>query len=126
MGEAVAELFAAEGACVVVADIQQERGQLLAARISANGGSAHFSYCDVTQDIQVRASIDDAASRFGGLQILVNCAGVVHVGPLHEYTETNWDALMSVNLKPIFFIEARTAAFQAEPAKLRSQHWIGR
>lgn len=103
MGEAVAELFAEEGARVVVADIQRERGQILAARISANGGSAHFSYCDVTQDTQVRASVDDAAARFGGLQIVVNCAGVVHVGPLHEYTESNWDALMSVNLKSIYF-----------------------
>ena len=103
MGEAVAELFAVEGARVVVADIQQERGQLLVARISASGGAAHFSDCDVTQETQVRASIEDAAARFGGVNILVNCAGVVHVGALHEYSEADWDLLMGVNLKSIFF-----------------------
>jgi len=103
MGEAVAELFAVEGARVVVADIQQERGHLLVARISASGGAAHFSDCDVTQETQVRASIEDASARFGGVNILVNCAGVVHVGALHEYSEADWDLLMGVNLKSIFF-----------------------
>lgn len=103
MGEAVAELFAQEGARVAVADIQEQRGQQLAERIAKAGGEALFSYCDVTQEAQVQASVDQAAERFGGLQILVNCAGVVHVGPLHEYAEADWDLLMGVNVKSIYF-----------------------
>jgi NAD(P)-dependent dehydrogenase (short-subunit alcohol dehydrogenase family) len=103
MGEAVAELFAAEGARVAVADVQEERGRQVAERISQAGGRAFFSPCEVTQDTQVGASIDQTAARFGGLQILVNCAGVVHVGPLHEYSEADWDLLMGVNLKSIYF-----------------------
>ena len=48
-------------------------------------------------------SIEQTAAQFGGLQIIVNCAGVVHVTPLHEYAEEDWDDLMGVNLKSIFF-----------------------
>ncbi len=43
------------------------------------------------------------AAMFGGLDIIVNCAGIVHVKPLHEYDEADWDRLMGVNLKGIFF-----------------------
>jgi NAD(P)-dependent dehydrogenase (short-subunit alcohol dehydrogenase family) len=103
MGEAIAELFAREGASVTIADVQEQRGQQVAERIAAAGGQVFFSLCDVTQEAQVRDSVAQTAARFGGLQILVNCAGVVHVGPLHEYSAADWDLLMGVNLKSIFF-----------------------
>lgn len=103
MGEAIAELFAQEGARVAVADVQEKRGRQLAERIAKARGQVFFSRCDVTQDAQVRDSIAQTADRFGGLQILVNCAGVVHVGPLHEYAEADWDLLMGVNVKSIYF-----------------------
>lgn len=103
MGEAIAELFAREGAHVAVVDVQEKRGRQLAGRIAKAGGEVFFSLCDVAQEAQVRHSIDQTAARFGGLQILVNCAGVVHVGPLHEYSETDWDLLMGVNVKSIYF-----------------------
>lgn len=102
MGEAIAELFAAEGANVGLVDIQAERGQAAAERIKAQGGQALFMTCDVAQAAQVRASIEQTVAQFGGLQIMVNCAGTVHVAPLHEYSEDDWDALMGVNLKSIF------------------------
>lgn len=103
MGEATAELFAAEGAKVAVVDIQRERGQQVVERIAVQEGQAIFIECDITQERQVRDSIEQTAANFGGLQIVVNCAGVVHVGLLHECTEQDWDYLMGVNLKSIFF-----------------------
>ena len=103
IGEATAKLFAAEGAKVTVADIQVERGSAVVGQIVSEGGEAIFSECDVAQESQVRESIEQTVSQFGGLQIVVNSAGVVHVGPLHEYTEVEWDTLMGVNLKSIFF-----------------------
>lgn len=103
MGEAIATLFALEGARVTVADIQIERGQAVVRKIAGQGGQAMFTECNVTQASQVRNSIEQATVRFGGLQIVVNCAGIVHVGPLHEYSEEDWDYLMGVNLKSIFF-----------------------
>ena len=77
MGEATAELFAAEGARVAVADIQVERGQQIVARIAENGGEAVFCECDVAQEELVRDAIDQTVARFGSLHIAVNCAGVV-------------------------------------------------
>ncbi len=103
MGEATAELFAAEGARVAVVDVQEERGLQVVNRIAEQGGDAVFLACDVAEEGQVRASIDTTVARFGKLQAVVNCAGIVHVGRLHEYTEKDWDRLMGVNLKSIYF-----------------------
>ena len=103
MGEATAELFAAEGAKVTVVDVQEAQGQAVVERIQDWGGQAIFLACDVGQETQVQAAIAQTVAQFGGLQIIVNCAGLVHVAPLHEYTEQEWDHLMGVNLKAIFF-----------------------
>lgn len=103
IGEATAELFAAEGASVAIVDIQADRGLRLATRITEQGGQAIYSRADVSLGTQVAQTIEETVERFGSLQILVNCAGVVHVGPLHTYSEEEWDYLMGVNLKSIFF-----------------------
>ncbi|MCZ6678234.1 MAG: SDR family NAD(P)-dependent oxidoreductase [Candidatus Poribacteria bacterium] len=103
MGEATAELFAEEGAKVAVVDIQPERGQKVVEAIAAHGGQAIFLECNVAREEAVRQSIEKTAEHFGGLQIVVNCAGVVHVAPLHAYSEQEWDDLMGVNVKSIFF-----------------------
>ncbi|MBI1878947.1 MAG: SDR family NAD(P)-dependent oxidoreductase [Chloroflexi bacterium] len=103
MGEAIAKLFTAEGARVALIDIQTEQGQRVVEEIAGQGGQAIFLECNVTQESQVHISIERAVAHFGGLQIVVNCAGIVHVGPLHQYTEAEWDYLLGVNLKSIFF-----------------------
>ena len=103
MGEAAAELCAEEGAKVVVADIQVERGQEVVERITGHGGQAIFLECDVAREDAVRESIEKTVEHFGGLQSIINCAGIVHVAPLHEYSEQEWDLLMGVNVKSIFF-----------------------
>jgi len=103
IGEATADLFAAEGAKIAVVDVQAEQGRALVERLKEQGAEALFVECDVTQGDQVRHSFERTIARFAGLQIIVNCAGVVHVGPLHDYDEPEWDYLMGVNLKSIFF-----------------------
>ena len=103
MGEATAELFAAEGAKVAVVDIQAEEGHRLVERIVSQGGQAVFHECDVSREDRLRDSIEQSVTKFGNLQIIVNCAGIVHISPLHEYAEEEWDYLMGVNLKSIFF-----------------------
>jgi NAD(P)-dependent dehydrogenase (short-subunit alcohol dehydrogenase family) len=103
IGEATAELFAAEGAKVAIADVQIERGRQVVDRIKSRGGQAVFHEVDVTRGVQIGRSIAETAREFGGLQIIVNCAGVVHVGLLHETSEEDWDTLMGVNLKSIYF-----------------------
>jgi len=103
IGEATADLFADEGAKVAVVDIQAERGREVAELITDRGGQALFIACDVAEEDQVHQSFDKTVERFGGVQIIVNCAGIVDVAPLHEYSEQQWDRLMGVNLKSIFF-----------------------
>ena len=103
IGEATAELFAAEGARVALVDVQADRGRQVVDTISSRGGQAVYLEADVSQGSQVARSITETVRQFGGLQIIVNCAGVVHVGRLHEYSEREWDYLMGVNLKSIFF-----------------------
>jgi NAD(P)-dependent dehydrogenase (short-subunit alcohol dehydrogenase family) len=102
IGAAVAELFADEGARLAVADVQTDRGESLVRRIGRAGGQAIFTPCDVTEETQVKASIEQAVEQFGGLHIVVNCAGVVHVAPLDQYGGDEWDRLMAVNVKSIF------------------------
>ena len=102
IGEAVARLFAAEGAAVALADTQTERGQAISDEILAGGGRAFFTSCDVSQTDDVRKSIDQTAAEFGSLSILVNCAGIVQVKLLDELDERDWDRLMAINVKSIY------------------------
>jgi len=102
IGQAIATLFAREGAKVAVIDVQAELGEAVVEQITKQGGQAIFFRCDVSQAGQVQNSIEQTVTHFGDLQIVVNSAGVVHIGALHEYSEQDWDTLMGVNLKSIF------------------------
>jgi NAD(P)-dependent dehydrogenase (short-subunit alcohol dehydrogenase family) len=102
MGEAIARLFAAEGAAVALVDVQTAQGQTIAAEIRAAGGRAAFIECDVRHEDAVRASIDATVQQFGRLQTIVNCAGIVQVKQLHELDVADWDRLMDINVKSIF------------------------
>ena len=102
MGEGIARLFAREGAAVALVDVQAAQGQGIAEQIRAEGGRAIFIECDVRHEAAVRSSIEQTAREFGGLQILVNCAGIVQVQLLHELDEADWDRLMDINVKSIF------------------------
>jgi NAD(P)-dependent dehydrogenase (short-subunit alcohol dehydrogenase family) len=120
IGAAAARRFAAEGAAVAVAGIQVEQGRRLVAEINARGGRALFSPCDVRDEDQVRASIAGAAQHFGGLHVLVNNAGIVQVKKLHEATRQEWDDLMSVNVRSIFF----AVKHGLEHLRRHPQSWI--
>jgi len=76
MGEGIARLFAREGAAVALVDVQAAKGVAVAQQIRAEGGRAIFIECDVAKETAVRASIERTEKEFGGLQIIVNCAGM--------------------------------------------------
>jgi len=103
IGAATAKLFAREGASVAIVDVRHEEGEQLAREINSAGGTAIYASCDVASSDQVRESIETTVAQFGDLHIVANCAGIVHVGLLHEYSEDAWDRLMGVNVKSIFF-----------------------
>lgn len=100
MGRAMAQMFAAEGARVVCADISGNQDEV-AAQI---GNGAIAVHADVADETQVQAMIAAAEDRFGRLDILVNNAGFGGgMMPLHEQTTENWDRVHSVNLRGVFF-----------------------
>jgi NAD(P)-dependent dehydrogenase (short-subunit alcohol dehydrogenase family) len=103
IGEAVARLLASEGANIAIADLQVDRGEALAKEIESHGGKAMFIRTDVADEQSVRSSIEQTAAHFGGITSVVNCAGIVHVGLLHEYESSAWDRLMAVNVKSIYY-----------------------
>lgn len=103
IGAAAARLLAAEGARVAVAGIDAEGGKRVLREIGAAGGHAVFHDCDVSREEDVRSSIDRAAGELGGLEIVVNNAGVILVKLLHECTEADWERVMAVNVRSIFF-----------------------
>ncbi len=102
IGAAAARLLAEEGANVAVVDVDVARSDAVCDQIVSAGGQALSVPADVAVEAEVRDSITATVARFGGLSIVVNAAGIVHVSALHEYEERDWDRLMGVNVKGIF------------------------
>lgn len=103
IGEATVRLFAREGARVALAGRRLALSRRIAARLKAEGREVLALACDVSREQQVRSSIRKTVERFGRLDIIVNNAGMVHIKPLHQYTERAWDHVMAVNVKSMFF-----------------------
>ncbi|MEX0799735.1 MAG: SDR family NAD(P)-dependent oxidoreductase [Dehalococcoidia bacterium] len=96
IGRATARLFAAEGASVLIAEIDDHSGQALAREIEDSGGRASFVHADTTKEDEVKAAVAAAAEAWGRLDILVNNAGIG--GP--QYT---WDQIIAVNLSGVYY-----------------------
>jgi NAD(P)-dependent dehydrogenase (short-subunit alcohol dehydrogenase family) len=111
-GAAIAERFAAEGARVGVADLNEAQGQAVAQRI---GGV--FARCDVSRAEDVQALVQIAVRAHGRLDIVVNNAGVTHVNKPHlDVTEDEFDRLYRVNVKSLFHMNrAAVPAMRANP-----------
>jgi len=105
IGEATAELFAREGASVVLAARSEEKLAPVAARIEAAGGTALAVTADVTHADDCRRICEEAVARFGRMDILVNNAGNVdeHT-PAIRVTDELWDNVVSVNLSSTFYL----------------------
>jgi NAD(P)-dependent dehydrogenase (short-subunit alcohol dehydrogenase family) len=106
VGRASALLFAAEGAKVVCADVQEDWVKETARLIEADGGTAVPQRCDVTKEAEVEASLATAADAFGRLDVIFNNAGVASPpGGLkfEDYDDAQWDRLMSINLRGVFY-----------------------
>jgi NAD(P)-dependent dehydrogenase (short-subunit alcohol dehydrogenase family) len=104
IGRACVERMAGEGAAVAVFDVLDEPGRELADALAARGARAGYWHVDVTDERAVHAAIDEVAARFGALHALVNNAGISGTTkPTHEVTEAEWDRVMAVNVKGVFF-----------------------
>jgi len=109
IGKAIAERFAAEGASLLLADIDGARVAALAAELGQQAFTA-----DVSNKAEVEALIAHADALWGGLDVLVNNAGIIRRDDLLQFSEEDWDAVMDTNLKTLFFLSQAAARHMAE------------
>ena len=103
IGEGIAKRLAAEGAQVVVNDIDAAAGQRVVDAIVSDGGRASFFAADVTKSSEVKALVDAAVQRHGKLDVMVNNAGWTHRNrPALEVGEDEFDKCYAVNVKSIY------------------------
>lgn len=114
IGAAIVRRFAAEGAALSVADVQSSLGEALVAELLHAGGRAAYLDLDVTKEDRWRVAVEDTVQRFGGLNILVNSAGIYRRAQLEEVGESEWDRMFAVNAKGVFLgCKAVAAAMRA-------------
>ena len=97
IGKAIATRFAAEGASVVISDVDMDEAARTAAAMTGGGAAAPFNL-DVTDPAQVTAAVDFARERFGRLDILVNNAGVTTKARVLDLTLDAWERILRINL----------------------------
>jgi rhamnulose-1-phosphate aldolase len=108
IGKAIATRLAAEGACVVIADLNVDNAQAVAAELGGDDVAIGIQ-ADVTDEAQVQAAIDAAVLAFGGLDLIVNNAGLSISKPLLETTEKDWDLQHDVMAKGSFLVSKAAA-----------------
>lgn len=103
IGQAAAELFAAEGAVVILADVQDAAGQAIVGRLAAATHTACYVHADVSKEADVAAMVHVALSQYGRLDILFNNAGIEgEQAPTADATLDNWERVIAINLKGVF------------------------
>ncbi|WP_441429824.1 bifunctional aldolase/short-chain dehydrogenase [Arthrobacter sp. 2RAF6] len=108
IGKAIATRLAAEGACVVIADLNLDNAQAVAAELGGPDVAIGVR-ADVTDEAQIAAAIQEAVLAFGGLDLVVNNAGLSISKPLLETTEKDWDLQHNVMAKGSFLVSKAAA-----------------
>jgi NAD(P)-dependent dehydrogenase (short-subunit alcohol dehydrogenase family) len=104
MGEAIAMLFAREGAVVVVADIEKAKADLLIEDIRVSSGRRALALAtNVAEELEVKAMVQTVLDEFGTIDLLINCVGVAEYVPAEEITSQQWLRIMSVDLNGVFY-----------------------
>jgi NADP-dependent 3-hydroxy acid dehydrogenase YdfG len=103
IGEATALLLAQRGAKVVLGARRLDRLRALAGRIEAEGGEVAYARTDVTRRADLAGLVELARERYGGLDVLVNNAGVGPISPLDDLRVEDWEQMIDVNLKGVLY-----------------------
>ena len=102
IGKTTALRFARDGAKVAVVEINEETGQAAAQEIQDQGGEALFVKADVADHADAQRMVETVHAHFGRVDVLINNAGILRDAQLHKMDETDFDAVISVNLKGTF------------------------
>jgi NAD(P)-dependent dehydrogenase (short-subunit alcohol dehydrogenase family) len=104
IGRATAERLASEGAKVAVTARREDRLSEVVSRIAASGSPAKAFACDLTSEADRKRLVDEAASHYGGLDVLVNAAGIIGFGTIEDTTLDAWQRMFDVNVVSIFHL----------------------
>lgn len=104
IGLATAQLFADEGAAVVIADINTEQGKQAEGQINASGGRTVFVQCNVARSADCQRVVKTTVDKFGRLDIVFNNAGIIRRTDVIGISEEDWDLVMAVNVKSIYLM----------------------
>jgi len=102
LGRAASIKFAAEGAQVIIWDMNEEKARLTIAEIEAEGGKAFFTKVNTASYYEVDVATQDAVSRFGRIDILINNAGITRDASIKKMTPEMWQQVIDVNLTGVF------------------------
>lgn len=102
IGRSTAQLFAKEGATVIVNDLSEENGRGTVELIEQEGGDAVFIQADVTDADSVKRMVEQVIERFARIDVLFNNAGISGIGRLHELEPDEWDRVVRVNIRGVF------------------------
>jgi NAD(P)-dependent dehydrogenase (short-subunit alcohol dehydrogenase family) len=102
IGRAACRRFAAEGAKVLVAELNAEHGNQTVGLIAGDGGEAVFAGCDVGKAADIAAAVKSAVDRWKRIDIVVNNAAMMTFLPVVDLPEDQWDKVFAVNLKSVF------------------------
>jgi NAD(P)-dependent dehydrogenase (short-subunit alcohol dehydrogenase family) len=102
IGRATAERLAAEGATVIVSDVQDEQGEQAAAAIRDGGGSASFLHLDVTDEANWSRVVEQVRGEHGGLDVLVNNAGMGDLATIEETSLADWERTVAIDQTGVF------------------------
>ena len=119
MGKAAAELFAGEGASIIVTDVVADAGEETARGIREAGGKAIFVKADVSKEDEVKYMVARGIDAFGRIDVLYNNAGIMPAddGGVTDISEAVWDRIMDVNLKSAFFCTKHVVPHMIERKK---------
>src|SRR5512144_1586581 len=102
IGRAIVLRFARAGARVAVIDVAKDAATAVAAEAESLGAAAMGVVCDVSRQTEVMQAFQDVHSRLGPVDVLVNSAGVAHIGNVEQTTEEDLDRLYAVNVKGVY------------------------
>ncbi len=104
IGEACVRRLVRDGAAVALWDVADGPGQALTAELAAAGAAVAYQHCNVASKAEVDAALAATLARFGHVDGLVNNAGIFRAAPFLDIAESDWDAVIAVNLKGSFLV----------------------
>ncbi|HWK03424.1 MAG TPA: SDR family oxidoreductase [Puia sp.] len=104
IGEAISTLFARQGGLVYIIDVNKQAAGLVIAGIREQGGKARFIHCDITSQAEVTMTVEKIVKETGVVDILINNAGIPHIGTVESTEDADMDRLFSVNVKGAYHI----------------------